>query len=538
MKLTKARLALFLFLLILTTVSFLFRFKGILNNHPFWIDEFSSADQSRFLWQYGLHAFNNPLKYFEHHNITTYFLIGSFFKLFGLKEGIARMPSVIIGSLIPLLVFILSRYFFNLPTAIGASLLTAFSYFEITWSRQARGYMLLQAITLLTLFLYLKITEDKNKSLYIKIFFIFTITLGLLTHTFFLVFILTLIINYVIVHRKNLLPLIKSRLFYLTCITAFALLYLSGSISAIWGNIRTIFLNPVNNLWYYHSFLWREYGLLTFLGLVGLFLGLINYPKKLAPVVIYSILHLLFISFLWTHYISKYTLPIFPFILIGVAYVLYQLSVLFIDSELIDRYIKKYKLLRQKKLFVIILNTTFILFILINGHKFVIRPKAYYSVNHDFREIAILEYSKIYGLIKQKGRLDEGKTAIIDTWPGRVYWYIEQDYQPLYIFRWKNEKITIIGQKIHRTPFSVDKEGDKIVPQNNNLRLLEDVSDLKKVLFKYPRGFIFIDDSSLPHDVITYAQAHFKKELYLDHYPLDDNPYSIWPATLYSWGIQ
>ncbi len=534
----RAKITLAIFLVALTLISFFFRFKGILNNHPFWIDEFSSADQSRFLWQYGLHAFNNPLKYFEHHNITTYFLIGGFFKLFGLSEGVARMPSVIIGSFIPLLVFILSRYIFNLPVASGASLLTTFSYFEITWSRQARGYTLLQAITLLTLFLYFKIIEGKNKSLYTKIFFIFLIVLGLLTHTFFLVFILALIINHIVWYRKNLFPLIKSKLFYLTCITALIFLYLSGSINAISGNIRTIFFNPVNNLWYYHSFLWREYGLITFLGLAGLLLGFVNHSKKLALIIIYSTLHLLFISFIWTHYISKYTLPIFPFIFIGMAYILYRLSVLFIDSELIDRYIKKYKLLRQKKLLIAILGIAFILFILVNGHKFVIKPKSYYSVNHDFREIAIIDYKQIYGFIKQKGQLDKGNTAIIDTWPGRVYWYIGQNYQPLYIFRWKNEKLSIIGQKIQRTPFYINSQGDKIVPRNNNLRLLEDVNDLKKVLSKYPRGFIFIDDASLPHDVIAYAQTNFKKELYLDHYPLDDNPYSIWPATLYSWGIE
>ena len=41
-------------------------------------------------------------------------------------------------------------------------------------------------------------------------------------------------------------------------------------------------------------------------------------------------------------------------------------------------------------------------------------------------------------------------------------------------------------------------------------------------------------------DVIKYAKENFKKELYLESYPpeLLENPYSIWPATLYSWGFE
>lgn len=528
---------LIVFLCALVAIGFFFRFKGIAANHPFWIDEFSSADQSRFLLAHGLSSFNNPLKYFEHHNITTYFLIGSSFKIFGLTESAARIPSVFIGSLIPLIVFFLSRYIFGLTTAIGASLFTTFSYFQIAWSRQARGYVLLQAIILLTLFLYYKLTDEKKRALPLVSAFILLVILGLLTHTFFLVLILSLTINHLLFKRKSVQLLLKSRLFYAVSLLALALLYSSNSLNAIVGNIYYVLSNPVNNLWYYHSFLWREYGLITFLGLIGLFLGFTQNSKKLAPIIIYVVLQLFFISFVWTHYISKYVLPIFPFFLMGMSYLLYEIVILFSNSKFISKYIQRLKN-NKKDLFILTSYVLLILFILTNGHKFVIKPKSYYSVNHDFREIALLDYPQIYGLIKQKGRLEEGKTAVIDTWPGRVYWYIDVDYQPLYIFRWKNEKISVIGQKIQRTPFFISKEGNKIVPRNNNLRLLEDVADLKKVMKKHPRGFLYIDDESLPADVREYAKKNLKKELYLDRYPLEDNPYAVWPATLYSWGIK
>ena len=88
-----------------------------------------------------------------------------------------------------------------------------------------------------------------------------------------------------------------------------------------------------------------------------------------------------------------------------------------------------------------------------------------------------------------------------------------------------------------KTEFTLNKEEEKIIPLSNQ-RFIGELTDLLKAQKRYPNGFIFIDDATMPKDVIDYAEKNLKKELYLDHYPLDDNPYSIWPATLYSWGIE
>jgi hypothetical protein len=166
------------------------------------------------------------------------------------------------------------------------------------------------------------------------------------------------------------------------------------------------------------------------------------------------------------------------------------------------------------------------IFIIINGHKFVNRPKQFYSVNHDFREIALIDYAQIYDLIKKKGQLYDRNTALIETWTARIYWYVGLNYEPTYMFTWKGN-----------VPYVMNSDNEKIVPRTNHLRVIENRNDLEKAMSLYPKGFILIDDVSLPRDVIEYAEKNLKKELYLDHYTLDDNPYSIWPATLYSWGI-
>ena len=93
-----------------------------------------------------------------------------------------------------------------------------------------------------------------------------------------------------------------------------------------------------------------------------------------------------------------------------------------------------------------------------------------------------------------------------------------------------------------RTNYLINNLGEKYIPNagHQQIRYIGEISDLQLAMSKYPKGFIWIDDTSLPADVINYAQENFKEELYLESYPpeLLENPYSIWPGTLYSWGFE
>jgi hypothetical protein len=160
-----------------------------------------------------------------------------------------------------------------------------------------------------------------------------------------------------------------------------------------------------------------------------------------------------------------------------------------------------------------------------------LKPTPFYSVNHDFREIALIDYDALYNLIRQKGKLEEGMTAVIDTWPDRLDWYMG-DYQPVYTFRWGAS-----AGLMKQTPYRVNEKGEKLILYREDMRLITEVSDLQKIRAQYPRGFIWIDDDTLPQDVQDYAAHNLKLEVELDHYQFDDNPYSRWPGRLYSWGI-
>ena len=501
-------------------VSFFLRFYGLWNNHPFWVDEFSTADQARQILQFGPTFFLNNKAFFEPHNITTYSLVALFFRFFGEHEWVARFPFVLIGSLVPMIVFLLTKKVLNLTTAISVSLLTIFSYYEIVWSRQARGYALLQLFILIVLYVYIKLIQEKKTIFKYFVFLIFISFLGIMTHAFFFLLVFALFVHYLFFQlkiKKSNKIILNYKTFIVICFTFF-LLQITGMLSLLLKSLFVSRLSFVNNFWYYHSFLWREYGLITFLGILGLGVAY-KLEKKISSIFIfYAIVHLFFISFFLGPYTSRYILPIFPLFLIGTAYVIHILSTLLTKNT---------KLSTSISIFIIS-------FIIGNGYKFVNKPKAFYSVNHDFREIALIDYHKVYEIIKNKSK---NNIVVIETWPARAYWYLGHYYQPIYIFKWKNERISINGFIIQRSKYNLNKKGEKIFQGENNLKLIEDTEDLQKVIQQYKKGFIFIDDSSLPKDVREYAEKNLKKELYLDHYPLDDNPYSIWPATLYSWGV-
>ena len=81
--------------------------------------------------------------------------------------------------------------------------------------------------------------------------------------------------------------------------------------------------------------------------------------------------------------------------------------------------------------------------------------------------------------------------------------------------------------------------GDLLVPLSGPelIPLISSQADLERVMSVHSKGYIWIDDASMPADVIDYAKQNFREVITVDHYSLDDNPYSIWPGTLYSWGI-
>jgi len=118
-----------------------------------------------------------PSGYNYNRSIFFTYAVALSFKLFGVNEFTARLPSIIFGTLSIILVFFIGRRFFGSPVGLIAAFLMAFLPFEIVWSRTCRMYSMYQAFFLagfLTFYLGLEneqrversARQSKNWSLY------------------------------------------------------------------------------------------------------------------------------------------------------------------------------------------------------------------------------------------------------------------------------------------------------------------------------------------------------------------------------------
>ena len=127
-----------------------------------WIDEGFSINAAQAIVAHGYPILNSGKIYTSSPLNTT--IIAGAIKIFGLdpfNPWTARLPSVAFGIGVIALVYFFTRHIFqNKYFALVASALIAFSYWEIDWSRQARGYIELQFFMLLALWQFWKWLEN------------------------------------------------------------------------------------------------------------------------------------------------------------------------------------------------------------------------------------------------------------------------------------------------------------------------------------------------------------------------------------------
>lgn len=491
-----------------------------ISHHPFWVDEFSSAQQAKLMNEYGVVDYFTQTDYYaEPNNILTHLIIATSFKTLGVSETSARLPFMIIGSLVPLLVFFYTKKILDKDTALSASLFTATSYFVITWSRQARGYSLQQALLVGLLLAHYHLKKHPNGK-YALLFTTIALA-GTLTHTLFGLFVFILLADFLWSMRHSF-DMRSGMQALVSLFVAVIVLWLAGIIPNVSKALGSLQLH--NNVWYYHALIWRQHGLVAILAMLGMLHSARHKLKQTYPMLGIIASQLILVSLILGPYTSRYMVTVFPLLLILAAYAL----VVFTKTPKLDQRLSKYR----------IVPLLITLGIIANGDTFTVLPKPYYSVNHTMRDIALVDYDAVYAPV-----LDAIKSghspALIDTWADRARWYTKSSNTSLYWLRWQEESGSINGLPMS-TPHYLGEDGKKYIALSGkpNLQLISSEADMLDVMATHETGFIWIDDTSLPQDVISYAEANLHKELYLDHYQYDDNPYSIWPGTLYSWGFE
>ncbi|MFA6185070.1 MAG: phospholipid carrier-dependent glycosyltransferase [Candidatus Shapirobacteria bacterium] len=203
-----------LFLIIIFLIAFFLRFYKVGEYPTFLWDEASLGYNAYSIIETGKDEYGQTLpiifKSFGDYKPGLYvYLAIPFIKIFGLTTTTTRLPSIILGSLLPILIYFLIKEINPKAhkTAIFAALITVFNPYSIHFSRGAWESNVLTFELVLASFLFFKYINKKND----KYLFWSAIIFGLTLFTYqagkmislFLIVILFLI-NFKIVNKKNI----------------------------------------------------------------------------------------------------------------------------------------------------------------------------------------------------------------------------------------------------------------------------------------------------------------------------------------------
>lgn len=491
-----------LILLFLLAVGFYFRINGLDKNYSFWTDEASTARFARGILENGIPKITLT-GYKENSYYVTHYLTALSFRLWGQNELAARLPEVFLGTLLILIIYCVGRKVFNDYVGFGAALLTTVSYIQIAWSRQARGYVILEVFFLFSLYFLYKIKTSSKPINYLLLSLF--LLLSIWTHT--LGFILIPIsLTYLVVSgiAKNIL---KTRWILLGLVLLILVLILftnlQSALNFIWSKTIPRVIKGENFLFYYHSLFWRQYSLISFLSFLGFLLLWLKGKKETfwlfgVPLFVYffTAIFLLPVPF------EKYILPIFPLFYLLASSGLYEIAALFSKNYF-----------RRLLAFFLLL-----VFILVNGNKFSLTPRSFYSLNFDMREIPEIDYKGIYEIVRNRlAAEDLDKVPIVDISSDLPAWYLGEG------------KLLFIPRK--------DVPRKTLVNENTGAFYLHDLEEFVEIYSRCPKGFVVLIEHNFrfyPEGFVDYVRKNLRLEK-REEVAWFSPDWNHWPIELYSW---
>lgn len=490
MKKTKT-LLLFFILFSIVIGGFLFRLKGITDNHSFWSDEAFAADLGRDIIT-GQRTPAAAMKLMDYEPLFVLTTAASM-KIFGLNEFAARIPIVILGTLGIVAAYLLAKKLSDTYGGLLAAFLYAFSQLNLAHHTQAKPYAILQAILLFNLYLITLIKKGKSNYFFHILIISFSVIasllhfLGMLTWIpYFLFLFQTVNIRSLKFNRQQVIIALSIFIVFLgTFIAASGLKKVSEFFQTAGDN----------NFTYLRELIWRNY---AFIFLPALFGIIVSYRKNrlLTNSIIIWILVLTYLWIFRAFRNIRYLMPLF-----GLIFVYFGVFWSKVGEEMID-----------KKSWLACLLVAFLLYA--GGYKIIRKPANYYTPNADlFADIQIADYKTAYKLIQEKYP-DLSDVAVFNDWYDTQRWYLPQKPVDAY-FRVKTKK-----------PFRDTADGKMIYGTLNDF--LEEKN-------KYPQGILIVEDwqSILPEEIKQYAKQNLKREIRVEGLPQaqGDN----WPIEVYSW---
>jgi len=477
----------------------LLRAYSLIQNSSFWNDEIFTALMSRGILEYAkpVTAAGTGTGLYQ---IALYYLTALFFKIFGVNEIAGRMPSVIGGiALIVLMYWIISKVS-NKKTALLGALIVGTAQMQLAWSTQLRPYIWLELFTLLNCFFLYKFVLSKkflDKNLFVAI--VFSIISSLFHGTGLInLIIVTIVLGYKIIITKQF-----KYIFYVGFISIIGITIFALSLP----NVDQIFekLFQFNtDLLHYRIFLTHNYWWLLLGAGFGAY-SLWKSNQKLFFVISISIITIFSISIfkISTRYV-RYSLPAFPLL-----YILFSIGVVWIYKEMYDRIKLKFNSLIS--LFIVF--CIFFLFPIYKG-KIIFLPQKYYSINADMRENPIVNYRVAFEKIE---KLIDGKQNVIvmDAWNDRIPWYLPSQKYIWLTWEGNGQIDPVFGEK-----------------------MIGSIQGFEQVKSKYSSGIVIVENwpSLTPPELQDYIRNTLKFEFTQDTVP--GNKKDPWSISVYSWGIE
>lgn len=478
-------------------MGFLYRYTGIMKNLSYWNDEDHTAQMARGILWYG-----KPVTQFNRSNglyqIGFYYLTSLSFKYLGLNEFSGRFPSLLCGTFLVLVAFIVSKKLTNNhKVGLLTAALVSLSQIQLAWSTQLRPYIWLELFLILTIFYSYQFLQNKRHFFDVNICMclVWSIISVLLHGSGF--------IAVALVCSTILIKIIRWKKYsYLLSLIPIAIMSLLILRYTFENAIPQLFIFDFR-VWHYIAF-FKEYIWLLIPSFFGsIFLWYKNKNLFIVLPVFIVIIFALAIFKLNTQYV-RYSLPAMPLL-----YILFSIGFF----ALLD--LLSFKQSRSTKTIVsIVLLLGFIGTPIVKG-KIIVWPKYYYSINNDVRENPIVDYKLAFERIR-KMIGDKKNVIVMDAWNDRVPYYLPGQN---YIWLYRNAKK---GGEIDST------YGEMVIGNTYDYEIQRK---------KYPFGIVIVEnwESMTPPELQDHIRNTLKHEFDVSNLPYNEN--DKWSISIYSWGF-
>ncbi len=294
-----------------------------LSHQSYWMDEGYTVNAVTSVLERGSTVLDSGQRY----PCSTYCYPTAYIvNIFGDSPAAYRFISALLGFLFIFVVFFITQDMFNSRIALLSSFFTAFSYWQIAWSRQARWYTLFATFFWLSLYFFYKTLYSQNKK-YTYLYGLLTcicLIIAVMTHTLGyilpIVYMIWIAIEYICIQKKYTWKKIVT--YCIWCGLCLAVLSMITNVNII-EYVISIY-NPSYVLPYYANFYLHHYWLYIVCVVALLLSGNIPYKKTvqyvLLPLGIYGAILSFFTSTVHYRYLFHVTPVFFIIASVGILY--------------------------------------------------------------------------------------------------------------------------------------------------------------------------------------------------------------------------